>query len=82
MSEISKQRFWNNLIYILLLCCTLGLAPFVPEPHIWGKIKWIMGGGKGMQAIDFFDTLMHGFPWILLVRILIIKGCKFVTNQK
>jgi len=44
------------------MCLTLGLAPFVPEPHIWGKVRWIMGGAKGMQAMDYFDFVMHGTP--------------------
>jgi len=52
---------------LLLLCLTLGLAPFVPEPHIWGKLRWIAGGAVGMQPMDWFDTLLHGFPWLLLI---------------
>lgn len=59
---------------ILLFCLTLGLAPFTPEPHLWGKIKWVMGGANGMQLIDWGDLLMHGLPWILLIRFLILKG--------
>jgi hypothetical protein len=51
----------------------LGLAPFFPEPHIWGKIKWIAGGAEGMQAADWFDVLFHGLPFLLLLRLLIIK---------
>jgi len=53
--------------FILLGCVTLGLAPFFPEPHIWGKLRWIAGGGVGMQALDWFDALFHGFPWLLLL---------------
>ncbi len=52
---------------------TLGLAPFVPEPHIWGKIKWIMGGAVGMQSQDWLDFLFHGAPWFLLIGLLIFK---------
>ena len=52
---------------------TLGLAPFFPEPHIVGKVKWIFGGANGMQAMDWFDVLLHGFPFILLIRIAILK---------
>lgn len=44
---------------------TLGLAPFNP-PHIIGKLQWVLGGGKGMQAMDYFDLLLHGLPWVLL----------------
>ncbi|MDJ0763286.1 MAG: hypothetical protein QNJ97_09885 [Myxococcota bacterium] len=52
-----------------LLCLTLGLAPFFPEPHIVGKVRWIAGGAKGMQPLDWFDTLLHGVPWLLLLGL-------------
>lgn len=52
---------------ILLLCFSLGLAPFIPEPHIWGKLKWVLGGAEGMEPMDWFDLLMHGAPWLLLI---------------
>lgn len=61
----------NNWKFVLLLCLTLGLAPYYPEPHIWGKLKWLRGGGAGMQLLDWFDLLLHGFPWVLLARLLI-----------
>jgi hypothetical protein len=68
------MKFWNNWQVIALACVTLGLAPFFPEPHIWGKLKWIAGGANGMQAIDWFDTLFHGLPWLLLLRLLFLNG--------
>ncbi len=64
------MQLLNNWRIIILLCLTLGLAPFLPEPHIWGKLKWIAGGAEGMQATDWFDFLFHGFPFILLLRLL------------
>ncbi|APQ16447.1 hypothetical protein [Maribacter hydrothermalis] len=67
------KEFINNWKLTLLLCLTIGMAPFFPEPHIWGKLKWILGGGKGMQFMDWFDVLLHGFPFILLIRIILIK---------
>ncbi len=65
---------WNDWKLVLMLCLTLGLAPFAPEPHILGKIRWVAGGAVGMQPMDWFDLLMHGFPWLLLLRLLVIKG--------
>ncbi len=59
---------FNNWKLILLLCLTLGLAPFFPEPHLWGKLKWVAGGAVGMGPMDWFDLVFHGFPFILLVR--------------
>lgn len=63
----------NNAKIVILACLTLGLAPFYPEPHIWGKLKWVWGGAVGMQALDWFDILLHGLPWLLLLRLILIK---------
>ena len=70
------MKLLNNHRIIIILCLTLGLAPFFPEPHIWGKLKWIAGGAKGMQIKDWLDVLLHGFPWLLLIRILFIKSTR------
>ena len=71
----------NNLRLILILCLTLGLAPYFPEPHIWGKIRWILGGSVGMKPMDCFDFLFHGAPFFLLIRYLVLNGVKKVKNQ-
>jgi hypothetical protein len=67
------MKIFNDWRIVALLCLTLGLAPYYPEPHIIGKIKWILGGANGMKPLDWFDTLLHGFPFILLIRIIILK---------
>ncbi len=58
-----KGKIWVALIASF----TLGLAPFSPEPHIWGKLKWLAGGAKGMTTLDYFDLLWHGSPFIWLI---------------
>lgn len=60
----------NDWRLVLLLCLTLGLAPYSPEPHFWGKIRWVAGGARGMTAIDWFDLVFHGLPWVLLLRLV------------
>ena len=55
----------------LILSLTLGLAPFVPEPHLVGKLRWLAGGAVGMTAGDWFDLLMHGTPWLWLAWTLL-----------
>lgn len=52
-------------ITLIVLCLLLGLAPFVPEPHIWEKLKMLFAGTL-QRPIDIFDLLMHGTPWALL----------------
>ena len=60
-----------QVIPSIIASLTLGLAPFSPEPHIVGKLRWIAGGGVGMQPMDWFDTIMHGAPWLWLMITLI-----------
>lgn len=70
--SVKSKNPFNQWKTVILLCLILGLAPFVPEPHIWGKLKWVAGGALGMKLIDWLDLLYHGFPWILLIRLSII----------
>ncbi|NUM74299.1 hypothetical protein HUU40_08060 [candidate division KSB1 bacterium] len=67
---------------IVLACVTLGLAPFVPEPHIVGKVRWILGGGRGMELIDWWDTLQHGAPWLILLYFVTTDLIKKITRRK
>ncbi len=61
MEYLKDWKLW------LVISLTLGLAPFTPEPHLFGKIRWIAGGAKGMQFMDYFDVILHGFPWVFLL---------------
>jgi hypothetical protein len=70
------MKLLNDWKLVILLCLSLGLAPFFPEPHIVGKLKWIFGGAIGMKPMDWFDVMLHGFPFVLLLRILIKKLTK------
>lgn len=67
------MKLINDWKLVALLCLTLGLAPFLPEPHILGKLKWVFGGAVGMQFMDWFDVVLHGFPFILLLRLIVLK---------
>jgi hypothetical protein len=66
----------NKLILAVALALTLGLAPFVPEPHIIGKVKWLLGGAVGMSPMDYFDALLHGLPWVYLAYQLVLLFAK------
>lgn len=48
----------------------LGLAPFVPEPHLFEKLRMLFQGTL-VKPLDIFDLLMHGTPVILLALKLI-----------
>jgi len=51
---------------LIIVSLTLGLAPFMPEPHVVEKLKMLVDGSLA-KPIDIFDLLMHGTPWILLI---------------
>ena len=55
---------------LILAALTLGLAPFLPEPHIWEKLKMLVAGTL-TRPIDIFDFLMHATPWVLLIAKLL-----------
>ncbi|MBC8259861.1 MAG: RND transporter [SAR324 cluster bacterium] len=51
---------------IIIICLTLGLAPFFPVPHIWEKLKMLYSGTL-VRPLDWFDLMLHSAPWILLI---------------
>jgi len=54
------------LSLLIVLCLTLGLAPFTPQPHLWEKLG-MLAAGELVEPIDVFDLLLHGAPWLLLI---------------
>ena len=61
------EKFVSSLPWWLLViaCLTIGLAPFKP-PHIWEKLQMLLRG-RLVRPLDWFDLVLHGFPWVLLV---------------
>lgn len=53
------------LVAILVFAAFLGFAPFVPEPHLWQKLKMLQAGTLS-RPIDIFDLFWHAFPLALL----------------
>lgn len=60
---------------LLLISLTLGLAPFVPEPHVWEKLKMLFAG-ELVRPVDIFDLLLHGTPWLLLLIALLRRALR------
>lgn len=57
----------------VLVSLTLGLAPFAPEPHLFGKLRWLAGGANGMALLDWGDLAMHGAPFLWLAWALVAE---------
>ena len=58
---------------LVVAALLLGLAPFVPEPHLWEKLK-MLAAGELSRPIDIFDLLMHATPVVLLLLKLLRGG--------
>jgi len=70
---------WFDRIPVLLLVFFagfMGLAPFVPEPHLVEKIRMLLQGVL-TKPIDIFDLFWHGiWPVLLVVRLVRMKKNK------
>ena len=66
MAWLDRIPLW----ILVAVALTLGLAPFVPEPHLLEKLK-MLAAGTLSRPIDIFDLLYHGAPWLLLVLKLV-----------
>lgn len=80
----TNEPIYKNIKLWLIASLTLGLAPFTP-PHIWGKLQWIYGGGAisgehPMQAMDWFDLILHGTPWAMLIIASVFKAKELIKK--
>jgi len=65
-----------ELRFLIMASLLLGLAPFVPEPHVWEKLKMLVDGSLS-RPLDMFDLLLHGTPWLLLgLKLFRMSGQK------
>ena len=64
------------LTVILAVAVFFALAPFVPEPHLWQKLKMLFAGTL-TRPIDIFDLFLHATPLLLLVlKLMRLAGRK------
>lgn len=51
---------------LAIIAIVFALAPFIPEPHLWQKLKMLFNGTLH-KPLDIFDLVMHGTPVVLLI---------------
>ena len=71
MSKLS----WSAII---LLCLTIGLAPFSP-PHVVEKLS-LLFRGELVRVIDWFDFALHGSPWLLLAAKAVLSARNYMRS--
>ncbi len=73
MGGLLDRISWGMAVAMAAL---LGLAPFVPEPHVMEKAT-MLAAGQLTQLIDVGDLMMHAAPWLLLAA----KVARLLTTQ-
>ncbi|WP_235823590.1 hypothetical protein [Azohydromonas sediminis] len=53
------------LALLVALAAWLAIAPVVPEPHLWQKLK-MLAAGTLTRPLDIFDLVFHAAPIALL----------------
>ena len=68
------MKWLDRIPYALLLplAVVMALLPFVPEPHLWEKLKMLVAGTL-VRPIDIFDLFLHGTP-LLLLALKLLSG--------
>ena len=62
------MKWLDQVPYLLLIIgsLTLGLAPFIPMPHLVEKMTMLLAG-ELVKPVDIFDLMMHASPVVLLI---------------
>ena len=69
----------DRLPFTLLLVAALflGLAPFVPEPHVVEKLR-MLASGDLRRLLDIFDLCFHLLP----LALLLLKLGRIVNRKR
>ena len=73
LQDVLGESSRMSLLLPAVAAGTLGMAPYSPEPHIVGKMAWLIGGAQGMATVDIFDLFMHATPWLWLSAVVLLR---------
>lgn len=62
------MKFLDSIPFrtVIIMTIFLGLAPFMPESHVWQKLKMLVAGDL-VKPIDIFDLFFHLAPGMVLI---------------
>ena len=64
---------------LLVLCVTVGLAPFRP-PHVITKLHMLVEG-RLVRPVDWVDLFLHASPWLLLIAKALLVGGRTILRS-
>jgi hypothetical protein len=69
--DLADRLPWS---IVAIACLSLGLAPFLPEPHLIEKLRMLATASLS-QPIDILDLLMHGAPFMVAaLKVAAMRG--------
>jgi len=61
------------LVPLILAAIFMGLAPFVPQPHLWEKLNMLVNGSL-TKSVDMFDLLWHSaLPILVVIKVVLAR---------
>jgi len=69
------RRFLEKIPWVMLApaAILLGLAPFLPEPHLVEKLRMLVAG-QLTRLLDIFDLMIHGAPLLLVIGKMLMDS--------
>jgi hypothetical protein len=68
------------VFFLVIAALVLGLAPLLPEPHLWEKLKMLLAG-ELVRPLDIFDLFFHSAPSLLLL-VKLARMRRVGTNNR
>ena len=68
------------VFFLVIAALVLGLAPLLPEPHLWEKLKMLLAG-ELVRPLDIFDLFFHSAPTLLLL-VKLARMRRVGTNNR
>ena len=75
MTVVFIMKFLKNIPFSLLVpaAILLGLAPFMPAPHLLQKIDMLTSGSL-IRFVDIFDLFLHSSLGVMLLLKIACRG--------
>ncbi|MEJ2639187.1 MAG: hypothetical protein P8010_06395 [Desulfosarcinaceae bacterium] len=68
------------VFFLVIAALVLGLAPLLPEPHLWEKLKMLLAG-ELVRPLDIVDLFFHSAPSLLLL-VKLARMRRVGTNNR
>jgi len=73
MMRVASWLHCPSMTMLIAAALLLGVMPVTPEPHLFEKIRMLLGGDL-VRPIDIFDLFWHSWPILWIALRLLTPG--------